>query len=97
MSGKHLQNRSEGFNSRWLHHKFSTITQAVFKQLRVKLKRRQALQKFVSRRGMIGTSLLLKQSFFQASLEKTDHDDQNVTLNSCVNTKKINILNLSYK
>lgn len=51
MSGKHLQNRSEGFNGSWLHHKFSTVTQAVFKQPRMRLKGRQALQKFVSRRG----------------------------------------------
>lgn len=59
MSGKLLQNRSEGFNSHWLHHKFSTILQAVFKQPRMRLKRRQSLQKFVSRTGMIGTSLPL--------------------------------------
>lgn len=38
MSGKHLQNRSEGFNSGWLHHKFSTITQAVLKQPMMRLK-----------------------------------------------------------
>lgn len=54
-----LADRSEGFNGSWLHHKFSTITQAVFKQPRMRLKRRQALQKFVSKTGMIGTSLLL--------------------------------------
>lgn len=33
MSGKHLQDRSEGFNSSWIYYKFSTITQALQKFL----------------------------------------------------------------
>lgn len=84
MSGKHLQNRSEGFNSIWLRHKFSTITQAVFKQPRMRLKRRQALQKF-----LICEQERDEKQIFAFSLENQMMMLKNSTLNSCEN-KKIN-------
>lgn len=84
MSGKHLQNRSEGFNSSCLHHKFSTITQAVFKQPRMRLKTGSA---------EVSEQERDERLIFAFSLEKQIMMLKNFTL-FYVKIKKINILSL---